>query len=101
MSSNNEYDNQSSDELQNTDAILRALWENQNNTDSQTTKHFTNAIIKSFMIIFTREDCQFLLDNDDLIDITFNCLEHSLDISIEAQLQSAKLSAIILKFPEI
>jgi hypothetical protein len=34
-----------------------------------------DALIKSFMVIFTNEKSQHLLLNKDIIDIAFNCLE--------------------------
>jgi len=58
-----------------------------------------DALIKSFMVIFTHDHSQHLLLNKDLIDIAFNCLEFCSDISIEAKQKLAKLISIIFKFP--
>jgi hypothetical protein len=43
-----------------------------------------DALIKSFMLVFTNERSQHLLLNNDIIDIAFNCLEFCESISIEA-----------------
>jgi len=43
-----------------------------------------DALIKSFMLVFTNEKSQHLLLNKDIIDIAFNCLEFCESISIEA-----------------
>ena len=43
-----------------------------------------DALIKSFMLVFTNEKSQHLLLNNDIIDIAFNCLEFCESISIEA-----------------
>jgi len=47
--------------------------------------HLRDALIKSFMVIFTHEQSQHLLLNKDLIDIAFNCLEFCEEISVEAK----------------
>ena len=36
------------------------------------------------MIIFSNEKSHHLLVNNDLIDIAFNCMEYSTDITLEA-----------------
>ena len=60
-----------------------------------------DALIKSFMVIFTHDHSQHLLLNKDLIDIAFNCLEFCSDISLEAKQKLAKLISIIFKFPQV
>ena len=60
-----------------------------------------DALIKSFMVIFTHDHSQHLLLNKDLIDIAFNCLEFCSDISQEAKQKLAKLISIIFKFPQV
>jgi hypothetical protein len=52
-----------------------------------------DSFIKTFMLIFTNEENHYLLLNNDLIEITLNCLEHGQDIKIEAQLKSARLAS--------
>ena len=58
-----------------------------------------DALIKSFMVIFTNERSQHLLLNKDIIDIAFDCLENCNLISAEAKRNLARLKSIIFKFP--
>ena len=58
-----------------------------------------DALIKSFMVIFTNERSQHLLLNKDIIDIAFDCLENCNLISSEAKRNLARLMSIIFKFP--
>ena len=58
-----------------------------------------DALIKSFMVIFTNERSQHLLLNKDIIDIAFDCLENCNLISAEAKRNLARLMSIIFKFP--
>ena len=60
-----------------------------------------DALIKSFMVIFTNEKSQHLLLNQDIIDIAFNCLEYCENISIDAKKNLARLISIIFKFPQV
>lgn len=60
-----------------------------------------DALIKSFMVIFTNEKSQHLLLNKDIIDIAFNCLEFCDTISIDAKRNLARLISIIFKFPQV
>ena len=60
-----------------------------------------DAIIKSFMVIFTNEKSQHLLLNKDIIEIAFSCLENVFQISAEARFNLARLISIIFKFPQV
>ena len=60
-----------------------------------------DAIIKSFMVIFTNEKSQHLLLNKDIIEIAFSCLENVFQISTEAKQNLARLISIIFKFPQV
>lgn len=60
-----------------------------------------DALIKSFMVIFTNEKSQHLLLNKDIIDIAFDCLEFCAQISIDAKRNLARLISIIFKFPQV
>lgn len=60
-----------------------------------------DSFIKTFMLIFTNEENNYLLLNNDLIEITLNCLEHGHEIKLEAQLKSAKVASRLLKFSKI
>ena len=60
-----------------------------------------DALIKSFMVVFTHESSHHLLLNKDLIDIAFYCLEFCFDISHEAKRKLSKLISIIFKFPQV
>ena len=60
-----------------------------------------DAIIKSFMVIFTNEKSQHLLLNKDIIKIAFSCLENVFQISSEAKQNLARLISIIFKFPQV
>lgn len=60
-----------------------------------------DAIIKSFMVIFTNEKSQHLLLNKDIIKIAFSCLENVFQISDEAKHNLARLISIIFKFPQV
>ena len=73
-------------------ASLKSEYSKQNN-------ELRDALIKSFMVIFTNEKSQHLLLNQDIIDIAFNCLEYCESISIDAKRNLARLISIIFKFP--
>ena len=60
-----------------------------------------DALIKSFMVIFTNEKSQHLLLNKDIIEIAFSCLENVFQISTEAKQNLARLISIIFKFPQV
>ena len=60
-----------------------------------------DSFIKTFMLIFTNENNNYLLLNNDLIEITLNCLENGQQIKIEAQLKSATVASRLLKFSNI
>ena len=60
-----------------------------------------DALIKSFMVIFTNERSQHLLLNKDIIDIAFDCLENCNLISAEAKRNLSRLMSIIFKFPQV
>jgi hypothetical protein len=53
------------------------------------------------MIIFTNDESQHLLLNIDLIEIAFNCMENSTEITMEAQRNVARLTSKIVKFPKV
>ncbi len=42
------------------------------------------SLIKAFLVIFTNENSQHLLLNQDLIDLAFNCLEFTHELADEA-----------------
>mmetsp|Transcript_15418 Transcript_15418/g.23713 ORF Transcript_15418/g.23713 Transcript_15418/m.23713 type:complete len:144 (+) Transcript_15418:2249-2680(+) len=63
--------------------------------------YLRDSLIKAFMIIFTNEKSQHLLLNIDLIDIAFNCMCSSQDITLEAQRNVARLISMIFKFPKV
>lgn len=66
-----------------------------------TQSELRDALIKSFMVIFTNERSQHLLLNKDIIDIAFDCLENCNLISAEAKRNLARLMSIIFKFPQV
>mmetsp|Transcript_40226 Transcript_40226/g.61395 ORF Transcript_40226/g.61395 Transcript_40226/m.61395 type:complete len:136 (-) Transcript_40226:2131-2538(-) len=63
--------------------------------------YLRDQLIKSFMVIFTNEQSRHLLMNQDLIDIAFNCLISSQDLTLEAQRNVAKLASMIITFPKV
>lgn len=63
--------------------------------------YLRDSMIKSFMIVFTNESSQHLLLNKDLIEIASNCMEHSEDITVDAQIKNSKLTSLISKFPRV
>lgn len=72
----------SEDDNFNTDEMLKILFFDKEMVDGKMlSKFFVNAIILSFMKIFALENCDHLLENEDLIDLTLHCLEHSLEIT--------------------
>jgi len=97
----------------NKQASKRTIFRSKNNTTDQrgsqkSQSDFSNtdpalrdALIKSFMVIFTNEKSQHLLLNKDIIDIAFNCLEFCSEISVEAKRNLARLISIIFKFPQV
>ena len=42
------------------------------------------SLVKTFLVIFTNENSQHLLLNKDFIDLTFNCLEFTNELTDEA-----------------
>lgn len=60
-----------------------------------------DAIIKSFMIVFTNESNRHLLLNTDLIDMANNCIEFGSQIKTEAQLKTARLLSLQLQFQRV
>ena len=53
-------------------------------TEEKIEMYLRDSLIKSFMIVFTNEKSQHLLLNQDLIEIAFNCMQNSTDITLEA-----------------
>lgn len=58
-----------------------------------------DALIKSFLVVFTNEKSAHLLLNEHIVATMFSCLEHCDKISLEAKLNLTKLMAIVFKFP--
>jgi hypothetical protein len=63
--------------------------------------YLRDSIVKAFMVIFTNEQNQHLLTNKDLIDIAFNCLEVSTDITLDAQKNVSRLVSLVFMFPSV
>ena len=68
---------------------------------AQSNNELRDALIKSFMVIFTNEKSQHLLLNQDIIDIAFSCLQYCDSISVDAKRNLARLISIIFKFPQV
>ena len=77
------------------------LPQSQNSELAQQNNELRDALIKSFMVIFTNEKSQHLLLNQDIIDIAFSCLEYCDSISVDAKRNLARLISIIFKFPQV